>query len=398
MGELCGIIILIIQDFFMQHPDFKFFRAVGMMIGAVIGVGVFGIPYAISQSGVVIGLIELLIIAVVITIMQFMVAELALQTEGSHRLVGYVGKYLGQKWRMIALFAMAATIWGSMLAYMIVGGHFLFLLFSPLIGGSEIVYAYLIVGLAGLLIVRGLKFASHLEVYVVIALLFLFIFVFVLAIPHVQLAYFVETHIAKWFLPYGVILFALAGTGIVPEMKAVLGTQAKNKLGWSILIAMTIVTILYSFFALTVIGVTGSNTTEAAFDGLIPILGNSFGMIAVILGSLSIVSIFMVIGLELVNMFHFDFHLKRQTALITVLIVPTLLYTIGLRDFVSLIGFVGSVFGGLLGLLIVKSYVRMKKHQLCQTHDCLNLPSIISWSVGCVFFGGIIFSFFKYLL
>lgn len=375
----------------MQHSDFKFFRAVGMMIGAVIGVGVFGIPFAFSQSGAVIGLIELLVIAVVITIMQLMVAELALQTEGSHRLVGYVEKYLGKKWRVFALLAMAATIWGSMLAYMIVGGHFLFLLFGPLIGGSESFFAYLIVILAGLLIVRGLKFASHMEVYVVIVLLFLFIFVFILAIPHIQLTHFVDTNIKKWFLPYGVILFALAGTGIVPEMKAVLGVQAKNKLGWSILIAMTTVTILYSFFALTVVGVTGPNTTEAAFDGLIPILGNSFGMISVILGSLSIVSIFMVIGLELVNMFHFDFHLKRPIALITVLFVPTLLYTIGLRDFVSLIGFVGSVFGGLLGLLIVKSYVRMKKHQVCHEHHCLNLPPIISWLVSCVFFGGIIF-------
>ncbi|MDG1950529.1 MAG: aromatic amino acid transport family protein, partial [bacterium] len=66
----------------MKHPNIRFLRSVGMMIGAIVGVGVFGLPYAFSQSGFPLGIIELIVVGGLLVIMQLMFAEVAVQTPG----------------------------------------------------------------------------------------------------------------------------------------------------------------------------------------------------------------------------------------------------------------------------------------------------------------------------
>lgn len=382
----------------MIHPDFKFLRAIGMMVGGVVGVGVFGLPYAFAQSGFSIAFLELLIIASLMLIVQFMHAELALQTEGTHRLAGFVEIYLGKKWGMLSILAICASVWGALLAYMIIGGKFLFLILSPIFGGTVTVYSYIVAIIAAYLIYRGLQFASKIEVFVIFALLFLFLFIIVLSIPSIRLDNLVGIDPTKWFLPYGIILFALSSTGIVSEMKDVLGLQAKKQLGKAIFAGMVIVVLLYTFFAFSVLGVTGIHTTQVVFDGLIPVFGNSFKYIASILGAITVLSIFMMLGIQLQNTLKFDFRFPRVGAWLLTISVPVLLFSFGVKEFVDLVGFVGAVFGGFLGILIVLCYMKLKREPLCREHHCLNLPDGFSWLAILLFVGGIIFTLLKTLL
>lgn len=382
----------------MVHPDFKFLRAIGMMVGGVVGVGVFGLPYAFAQSGFSIAFLELLIIASLMLIVQFMHAELALQTEGTHRLAGFVEIYLGKKWGMLSILAICASVWGALLAYMIIGGKFLFLILSPIFGGTVTVYSYIVAIIAAYLIYRGLQFASKIEVFVIFALLFLFLFIIVLSIPSIRLDNLVGIDPTKWFLPYGIILFALSSTGIVSEMKDVLGLQAKKQLGKAIFAGMVIVVLLYTFFAFSVLGVTGIHTTQVVFDGLIPVFGNSFKYIASILGAITVLSIFMMLGIQLQNTLKFDFRFPRVGAWLLTISFPVLLFSFGVKEFVDLVGFVGAVFGGFLGILIVLCYMKLKREPLCREHHCLNLPDGFSWLAILLFVGGIIFTLLKTLL
>jgi len=382
----------------MTHPDFKFLRAIGMMIGAVIGVGVFGIPFAFAQSGVPLGLLELFGIGIIMIVLQFMLAEITLQTHGKHRLVGYIEIYLGKFWKSVATAAVCANAWGAMLAYMIIGGSFVHLLLSPILGGSLQWYSYGIAIVAGLLLYFGLQFASKLELFVIGSLLFLFISMILLAIPHIQIANLQTIHWANTFIPYGIILFALSSMGIVPEMKEVLGPQAKSQLGQASLIGMLTVIVLYSLFAVAIVGVTGSATTQAAFEGLVPVFGNSFRVITSLLGTLTVLSIFVMIGIQLMNTFQVDFKRTHKTAWAMTILVPIALFAFGFREFVHLVGFIGSVFGGLLGILIVLTYLRMKNKLMCKIHHCLNFPNVLSWLVFFVFLVGILFKLFQFLL
>jgi len=375
---------------FMKHPNVKLLRAVGMMIGAIVGVGVFGLPYAFSQSGTAIGLVWLLVIGGLLTLLQLMFAEVAIQTPGKSRLVGLTARYLGRHMRWVTIVALSAGIWGAMLAYLIVGGRFLHLLLSPVFGGQELIYPIVIWAIASYLIYRGLQFAAKLEVIVVLVLLFLFIFIIALSLPSIDVAHYAAVLKPDYLLPYGVILFSLAGIGIVPEMADVLGGERKKDLGRAVVIGMSIILLLYGLFALAVVGVTGSETTQTAFDGLIPAFGSSFGVIATLLGSITIISIFMVLGIEMLNTLRFDFKLPHKTAWMVTVGVPLVLFLVGVREFIELVGFIGSVFGGTLGILIALTYWKMRRSPVCVKHHCVNFPAPLTWALITLFAGGVL--------
>ncbi|NQV90547.1 hypothetical protein HQ487_04045 [Candidatus Uhrbacteria bacterium] len=374
----------------MFHSNRPFLRSVGMMIGAIIGVGVFGLPYAFAQSGFGLGLLELFCIGSLLVILQLMLGEVVVQTSGHHRLVGYVEMYIGPFWKWIALLAVGLGVWGAMLAYMVVGGTFLHLLLSPILGGQTVVYAYAVAGISSMLIFGGLKFASAIEYLVVIALLFLFTFIILISLPEIDVSNFMTLDINQAFVPYGVILFSLAGMGIVPELKDVLGKNHKQQLGTVIVVSMGIILSLYALFAFAVVGVTGAETSSVAFDGLVVHLGETFRIVSMLLGSLTILSIYMVLGIQLLNIFKFDFQMRHKPAWVLVSIVPIALYALGLREFIHIIGFVGGVFGGFLGILVALTYWSMRRRGICREHHCINFPAPLTWLLILVFSTGII--------
>ncbi|TAL50666.1 hypothetical protein EPN81_02280 [Patescibacteria group bacterium] len=374
----------------MVHPNRPFLRSVGMMIGAIVGVGVFGLPYAFAQSGFGLGLLELLFLSGMLTVLQLMMGEIVVQTPGHHRLVNYVGIYVGKLWKWVTLVILSFGIWGAMLAYMVVGGALLHLLLAPFFGGEPAVYSYLLAGIACVLIFGGLAMAARIEYLVVGALLFLFTFIILASVPSMEIANFATFDLREFFIPYGVILFSLAGLGIVPELKDVLGKKHKRHINSVICLAMFVIVLLYALFALAVVGVTGTATTPMAFDGLVPMLDGTFRVVGALLGSLSILSIYMVLGIELLNTFKFDFDLGHWTAWVLVSIVPIVLFAVGMREFIDIIGFVGSVFVGVLGILVALSYWFMRRQGICQTHHCINFPAPLTWLIILIFSAGII--------
>ncbi len=374
----------------MKSRDRAFLRAVVIMVGSVVGVGVFGLPYAFQKSGPALGALMLIFVAVAVCGMQLMYAEVALHTPGNHRLAGYVRAYLGEKWSRFALAALALALWGAMLAYMIVGGTFLRALFAPGWDGSERAFGLVLAALAGYAMSRGIRSLARVEVVAVGVLAFLFAFIILAAAPHAHASFLSGVHPRGALLSYGVALFALAGMGAVPEMKDALGRVHERQLPRAIVASMAGVALLYLAFGLTVAAVLGPNVTESAFDGLVPVLGESFRMVASLLGSLAILSIFSMMGAELLRTFQFDFHVKKWPALCLTLGVPCLFFLVGPHGFVGVLGFVGSVLGGTLGILVVTMYEKMRSGPVCVTHRCLNVPRILSLAVVAVFLAGIV--------
>lgn len=361
-----------------------------MMVGSIIGVGVFGLPYAFAQGGFALGLLALLFLGSMFVVLQLMLGEVVVQTPGHHRLVNYIGIYTGRIWKWVALLTLSLGIWGAMLAYIVVGGTFLRLLLSPVLGGESAVYSYALAISASLLVYGGLALAARIEYLIVGALLFLFAFIVLASAPFIDVSSFATLNLQNVFVPYGVILFSLSGMGIVPELKDVLGKTHVRQLSPVIILAMTAIVLLYAFFAFAVVGVTGSNTSSMAFDGLVPYLGGTFLVVATLLGSITILSIYMVLGVELLNTFKFDFNMRHKTAWFIVCVVPIVLFAMGMREFVDIIGFVGSVFGGILGILVALSYWTMRRRGLCRTHHCINFPAPLTWLIIAIFAAGII--------
>lgn len=374
----------------MQEKTFTFLRAVGMMVGSIVGVGVFGLPYAFAKAGVPLGLLILLVLAAILTGVQLMFAEVVMQTPGKHRLVGYVREYLGNRWARLAALALAVSCWGVMVAYLITGGTFVSGLMRPWVELSPFVGSMIVAVIVAAATYGGIREMSRVEIGLIGSLLFLFCFMILASLPHVELRHLTVSHPDRWLLPYGVVLFALSGLGIVPELKDVLGKRQLPKLPAAVMYAMASVTVLYAAFSVAVVGVTGTRTTQTAFEGLLPSLGPSFGFVAGLVGSVTVVSVFAMMALQMENMLRYDFGLPRRLAWACTIGVPLLLFLTGMREFIPLIGFIGSVFGGVIGVVVVMTYERMRRSPVCQRHQCLEVPSFVSWGIAFVFLLGLV--------
>lgn len=381
----------------MKPPNNRFIRAVGTMVGSVVGVGVFGIPYAFERSGPALGALVLVVLAGILVGMQLMYAEVALHTPGNHRLVGFARARLGDGWARFAMVALSAGLWGSMLAYMIVGGSFLRELFAPAAAGSEFWFGLALAAAAGLAMSRGTQAVAKTEVAALALLGFLFAFMTAAALPHAHVANLSGTHWSAFLVPYGVAFFALSGMGVIPEMKAVLGPGRENELPRAVVAGMAVVTALYLAFGLAVVAVLGPRTTQAAFEGLIPVLGGPFRVVASLLGVLVVLSIFSLIGVELSNTFRFDFRARKGFALFLTLSVPCALYVAGIRGLIDVLMFVGSVLGGGLGILVVAMYETMRSGPTRVVHRCLNVPRVVSVAAVAVFLLGIILTLTRFI-
>src|SRR3989344_7606220 len=63
---------------------------------AIIGAGVFALPFVFNQVGIATGLFYLFIFSVIYIFIYLFYADLAIRTPGEHRFVGYARMYLGE--------------------------------------------------------------------------------------------------------------------------------------------------------------------------------------------------------------------------------------------------------------------------------------------------------------
>ena len=368
----------------MNEGNKRWLRAVGTMIGAIIGIGVFGLPYAFAQAGFFVGLIELIVIGGLLVLLQQLYAEVTIQTPGHRRTVGLALKYLGPKWSRIAALAFFAMMWGAMIAYIIIAGEFLSTLLGPTIGGSPFIYSIGFFIIEAIFLLWGLKKISGVETYVVMILLLLFGAVILLGLPHVEAINLIEMNISKIFVPYGVILFALGGMSIVPEMHDILKEKYEHKLRSAIFVAMGLIALLYVAFAGVVVGVTGAATTDEAIAGLGQALGPTVAAIGSLAGIVTLVSIFVVVGLQIKDSLIFDFKQKPMLAWLLTVSVPIILFLLGVREFIVVISFTGAVFGAVTAVVILRIFEKMR-HTICTRRKCFLVPTWVSVLLGAVF-------------
>ena len=367
------------------------FRAVATMVGAMIGVGIFGLPYAFAQSGFVIGAVELCVFGLLMLVLFLMFAEIVMQTKERHLFPGYVRHYLGKTAGHVAIIVMTLSGWGAMIAYIIVGGNFFKTLFYPLFDGPEIAYQIVIALVALLLTYNGFRFLSRVEFFIVGTLLFLFFFLVFISLPEMHLTNLFSFHLERVFAPYGVILFAFGGISIIAQLKSLFTDEDMHRLPHAVFTGHMIISFIYFLFAFTVVGMTGNATTENAFDGLVAILGPVAGFVGALLGSITVLSIFSLIAIQLQETLKTDYHIPHKIAWLSSIVVPLLLFLFGLRDFISLIGFIGAVFGGLIAILVILTYEKMQRSAVCRApRHCLDFPGWINIILVLVFGFGIV--------
>lgn len=334
----------------------KFFPALAVLVGTIIGAGFLGIPYVVSKSGFIPGIILLAFVAGFMLLIKLYLGEIALRTKGNHQLTGYAEKYLGRKGKWLMFLSMFFGIYGALTAYLIAEGKsfsYMFfgnfdysLLFSL---GFWIVLAVL--SFDGL---SALKRYEKIAMFFVISLIIVIVGIFSFKIDVNNLNYIGS--FKQLFIPFGVMVFSFLAFSSMPEVKRILSGQ-EGKMKKVILWAAGIAFFVYLIFVAIIIGVYGRNVEEIATLNL----GRFFSL----LGILTMFTAFFTQTIAIRDMFRFDFSLGRFRGWLLACFIPLaaflIVYYFNLASFISIISLAGVISGGLAAVLILIMNHKAKK-------------------------------------
>lgn len=353
----------------------KFFFALATLVGTIVGVGLFGLPYLTAQTSFATILVYFVLIGAFAVIMQLVYGEIVLKTKGQHQFSGYTRIYLGHKWKILAFLVEFLAITGALTAYLIVGGDFLFQLLGPVLGGSMHLYVLTYFALGAWLVYLGIKSVAKSEFILLFVLIGAVALFFFSSLEQINFSYLKTSNLQNIILPYGAVIFSLWGVTVIPEISEMLDKQhkyLKKVIPWGVAISIAI----YILFIITVVGLSGSQTSPEAIPGLIQLLPPYVIKIALILGLLTTFTSFLAMAEAAKRAFIEDWRLSPRLSWVFCCILPPILYFLGLRNFLNIIGIVGAIMLGIFGITLFAIYLKIKNNNGEQPSDYnLNLPN-----------------------
>lgn len=354
----------------MKYNFIKGVLLTSILVGTMIGVGIFAVPYAVMESGPVWGFFLLFFLGTASLLVHVFYGDVAISCDEKKRFVGYADKYLGKKAKGIATFSLVFGFLGTILAYLIVGGEFLDILSAGVsqvnIAWGSFVYSLIFWAAGAWFIFKGIKTVSSLELGMSIFLISIIFLLFGVSINQIKLVNFGDINFDYSFIAYGVFLTAFSGFAAIPEMRELaVGTKWEQRLGFRKLIVVggVLPLLVYIIFAFSVVGVSGADTSPEAVRGLVPIFESRVVMLAALFGVVACFTSFLVLGVNLKKVLWQDWGLSKNVAWGLVVFLPLIGFLAGFKQFVPVLSFVGATMGGINGILIVLMHNKISSCQ-----------------------------------
>ncbi len=192
------------------------------------------------------------------------------------------------------------------------------------------------------------------------------------------------------FLPYGPIFFAVGGGAAIPEMCRLLDKEEKkikSAIAWGSFIPAFIMMI----FAITIVGITGVNTSEDALISLKLIFSNGIITLAYLFGLFAIFTSFIVIAQALKEIYIWDLKINRSLAWALACLIPYLLFLSGWNNLIKIVGFTGAVTGGLSGIILIWLLFKVKARPDIKSPIKNKLTKIKACFLSLLFILGLIY-------
>ena len=331
-----------------------------LLAATIIGAGIFALPYTFHKAGLVTGLFYLVIFAAVFIIIHLMYADISLRTPGSHRFVGYASIYLGQAGKWLAILVTVVGMTLVLTVYLVLSVSFLNFFIPSAPDIQKLLLFWFISSITIFWGINRLAVSEFLITIGISAIIFvIFIFGFKNFDRFLTEPLFNFNHIV---LPYGPILFALAGrTAIL----AVIDYFRKNNeplfsAKKAIILGTFIPALVYLIFVISIVNLSG-RITEDSVSGLICQLPLPLLWLLGILGLIAIWSTYIIIGRDIRKILETDLKFPDLFSRILVFLAPLGLYFAGLKDFLSLIKLTGGVFIGLESILVILIWRQLQK-------------------------------------
>lgn len=375
----------------LNSPDKIFWLSVATLVGSTIGVGVYGLPFAFQKAGFLVGFLFLAGLGGFMLLTNLLYGEIVLRTESRHQLIGYTNKYLGGLVAKINLFTVMLGSYGALIGIIIISGGFLANIFAAWFRISPAGWSAVFVILAAIFIFRGLRAVSKIDFFMMVVFAIVVLAIGLWGAEKIRPDNFTLAMKDFWFLPFGVIMFALNGIPGVPLAREVL-TGREDKLRGAIFAGSLIPAVFYFIFTAIVVGVSGDSTSPDAISGLSVPLGAGVVLIGSLLGFMTSSTIFLNIGTSLKKSFQQDFRFKHRWAWLLAVLPPYVLYFSGIRNFIDIISLVGGVAVSMEMVILIFMYVSARKHGERIPEYSIRLPLPVLYLMILVFAAGAVYT------
>lgn len=368
----------------------NYLLAIATLMGTIIGVGLFAMPYVAARSGILPLIFYLVILARVQNYLHLLYAEVVLSSKGSHRLPGYVEKYNGRLSKLITLVITILCDYGAMLAYIIFGGLFLHQLLAPVFGGSLIIYVSVLFFFEALIVLFGIRLIAGTEFILTALLILIIVLIYWKGWAIISLSNYSLISWQNIFLPYGPIFFAISGMAAIPEVCKLLARE-KEKIKSAIAWATYSSAMLMLIFVLAIAGITGPKTTPDTLTGLSLVLGDSIINIILVFGLLAVITSVICIAQASREVFWWDYKFNKYSAWALACFIPFAIYLAGLRDITKVVGLTGAMAGGILGVVVIYLVIKIKQKGELESAIKNKMNKIIGLGLSLLFVLGLIY-------
>lgn len=328
-----------------------------IVAAATIGEGVFAVPYIIQASGWLVALGYFVAVTAIVSVAHILYLRTLAATDEKERLLGLTRKYFGTAGFWIGFVAIVIGLLLGFVAYLVLGSQFLQILFPGIIPGIAlglfwVLLAILVWGSEG----RIAWFEGVGIALVSFAILFIFFSGHpAAALNTVPLAI---PGLANLLIPFGVVIFALAGwTCVEPVYELAYRNDNGKKLaipGAFALFALgtAFAGLLYWLFAAGVIGTTVPRLATDTVSGIAvwPLWRKD---ILAAVGLLSVCVVSVPISREIRGAMEKDLGWNSFLSRAVIVFLPLAAVLLGFDDFLTIIGFAGGVFISTQYLLII---------------------------------------------
>jgi tyrosine-specific transport protein len=353
----------------------KTFTAISVLTGSVIGAGVLGIPYVVMKSGFALGMLVLLITTLITAYIVLSLGEVSLRTKKDHQLSGYAAKYLGKKGKLLMLLTFLFGIYSALIAYLIGEGESLSIIFFNTNAYSlhfgiafwVLLSAITYFGLDALK--QGEKFGMSLIAVLITSIVIFFW-------DKIDVSNLTYNNPSMFYIPFGVMMFALIGFSAIPEVGRVLKKE-KKLMKKTIIWSYVLIFASYVIFTFIVLGTQGTNTPQIATLSL--------GKIFIILGMLTMFTSYLALSIAFMHMLKYDYKKTKTKAWLYTILGPLIIFIIltifKIGSFTKVLGIGGVIAGGLTGILIFFMAKNAKKLGDRKPEYTIPYSNILTWII-----------------
>ncbi len=330
----------------------RYLAAIGTIIGTVIGAGILALPYAVSKSGFLVGVILILVVGIASILIMMYTGELSFRLKKIHQLPVLISKYTGKRFRLAILILQVLILYGAILAYLIAMGDSL----QTLLGVPYILSVLLVFALSAPIIYQGYRWVEDAEVPLSAIKLSLIIIVAFIVLFSAKVNNLAAVNTGNIFAPFGVILFAMMGFSVIPEIREEVSDN-KNDFNKAIIISMIITILIYIFFAAAFVGAFGPSVSAIATNS---ITSGSFSFFYYLLTIFLVVTPYIALSLVIVDAFNYDFKIKRNYSFWLTMLIPLGLALLNL-NFAHVLQITGGILLPILSLMILITIYRERR-------------------------------------